>query len=140
MTRPEVLEFVRRNSTSFMATVEDGEPRVRGMDTPHVDEKGFVYCTGRDKNVARQLRANPAVELCFWSGEERLQVRIRGRMEEISDPALLEQIVETRFTFLKPLVKAHGWETLTLFRLSRGEVRTWSAGKPAGVSEDVGVF
>ena len=140
MTRPEVLEFVRRNSTSWMATVENGEPRVRGMDTPHVDEKGFVYCTGRMKNVARQLRANPAVELCFFSGKEGLQIRIRGRMEEISEPELLEHIVETRFTFLKPVVKAHGWETLTLFRLARGELRTWSAGKPAGVTEEVGEF
>ncbi len=61
-------------------------------------------------------------------------------MEEISDQALLEEIVETRFTFPRPAVKAHGWETLTLFRLSRGELRTCSAGKPAGVNEEVGVF
>ncbi len=80
-----------------------------------------------------EVRANPAVELCFWSGEEGLHIRIRGRMEEISDQALLEEVVETRFTFLRPAVKAHGWEALTLFWLAGGEVRIWGAGKPAGV-------
>lgn len=66
-----------------------------------------------------EVRASPAVELCFWSRKEGLQVRIGGRMEEISEPELLEHIVETRFTFLKPVVKAHGWEELMLFRAVR---------------------
>lgn len=131
MDRTDVLDFVRGCTTSFMATVEDGEPRVRAMDTPHVDENGLTFCTGSGKSVCRQLLADPAVELCYWSADQGLQLRIRGRMEKLDDPELKRRIVETRFTFLKPVVERHGWEALTIFRLSSGTVRTWSPKNPA---------
>ncbi|MBN2587076.1 MAG: pyridoxamine 5'-phosphate oxidase family protein [Candidatus Fermentibacteraceae bacterium] len=140
MDRSDVLDFVRKNSTSFMATVEDGQPRVRAMDTPHVDEGGLTFCTGTGKDVCRQLLARPWVELCYWSTDEKMQVRIRGRMEELDDPELKRQIVETRFVFLKPVVEQYGWESLTLFRLSSGEVRTWSPLNPAERNPQVTAF
>jgi uncharacterized pyridoxamine 5'-phosphate oxidase family protein len=134
MTRSEILEFVKRNPMSFMATVENGEPRVRGMGIPVVDEKGLVFGTGTGKQVCRQLLANPSVELCFWSQEERTQIRLRGKMEIVNDPDLLRHIVETVFTFLKPVVEKHGWESLTLFRFPKGKALLWSAQDPAAVS------
>lgn len=138
MERAEVLEFVRRNPTSFMATTEGGAPRVRAMDTPLVDENGLTFCTGTGKDVCRQIRKDPDVELCYWSTDERLQVRIRGRMEVLDDRELKEYIVENRFQFLKPVVEAYGWETLTVLRLASGEVRTWSPENPA--EQDPKVF
>lgn len=136
MTRDEVLEFVRRNTASFMATVENGEPRVRGMDTPHVDEKGLTFCTGSIKAVCRQLLADPAVELCYFGQEEGVQIRLRGRMEKLDDDELKKHIVETRFTFLKPVVEQHGWEALTLFRFSKGKGFVWSMNSPSGGSSE----
>lgn len=131
MDRSDVLEFVRRNPTSFMATVEKGAPRVRAMDTPLVDGNGLTFCTGTGKEVCRQLLEEPLVELCYWGMEERLQVRIRGEMEVLDDGEVKEYIVENRFQFLRPVVETCGWEALTLFRLSSGEVRTWSPENPA---------
>ena len=130
MNREEILEFVRRNSTSFMATVDGGEPCVRAMTSPHIDDDGITFCTGTGKDVCRQLLANPSVELCFWSREEKLQLRIRGKLEKLDDEELKKQIVETRFTFLKPVVEQMGWDSLTLFRISKGKARTWSSGNP----------
>lgn len=140
MKRDEVLEFVRTCETSFMATLENGEPRVRAMDTPHVDESGLTFCTGSNKDVCLQLMAGPSVELCYWNGEKNLQIRIRGRMERLFDPDLLKHIVNTRFTFLIPVVERYGWEALALFRLSRGEVRTWSPENIGGVVPEVFEF
>lgn len=31
MTREEIIEFVNKHMPSYLATVENGEPRVRGM-------------------------------------------------------------------------------------------------------------
>jgi|WetSurMetagenome_2_1015567.scaffolds.fasta_scaffold00262_27 pyridoxamine 5'-phosphate oxidase len=136
MTRNEILDFVRKNTTSWMATVEDGEPRVRGMDTPVVDEKGLTFCTGTSKPVSRQLLANPSVELCYFDSSTGVQMRLRGRMEKLDDEQLKRHIVETRFTFLKPVVESHGWETLTLFRLPGGRGSLWSASEPGGGSQE----
>jgi uncharacterized pyridoxamine 5'-phosphate oxidase family protein len=113
-----------------MATTENGEPRIRAMETPFVDDNGLTFCTGTGKDVCRQLLADPSVELCYWGAEEGIQLRIRGRMERLDDQQLKQNIVETKFTFLKPVVEKYGWDSLTVFRLSSGEVRTWSASNP----------
>jgi len=139
MNRNEILEFVTRNSTSFMATTENGKPRIRAMETPFVDKNGLTFCTGTGKDVCRQLLADPSVELCYWGAEEGIQLRIRGKMEKLDDQEIKQHIVETKFTFLKPVVEQYGWDSLTLFRISGGEVRIWSPANPAernsGVSE-----
>ena len=137
MTRTEILDFIRRNTTSYMATIEGTEPRVRAMDTPHVDENGLTFCTGTGKDICRQLLSNPSVELCYWSVEEKLQVRIRGNMEKLDDEDLKKHIVETKFIFLKPVVEQFGWDTLTLFRISKGKARTWSPENPAAIDQVV---
>ncbi|MFO7627714.1 MAG: pyridoxamine 5'-phosphate oxidase family protein [Candidatus Fermentibacteraceae bacterium] len=140
MKRDEVLEFVRTCETSFMATIENGEPRVRAMDTPHVDAGGLTFCTGSTKDVCLQLMADPMVELCYWNEEKNLQLRIRGKMARLSDLDLLKHIVNTRFTFLQPVVERFGWEALALFRLSGGEVRSWSPENLSGVVSEVFEF
>ncbi len=134
MNREEILEFVRRNTTSFMATVDTDEPRVRAMDTPYIDENGLTFCTGTGKDICKQLLANSSVELCYWSMEEKIQLRIRGEMAKLDDEELKKHIVETKFTFLKPVVEQFGWDTLTLFRISTGKARTWSPENPAEIN------
>ncbi len=138
MNRQQILDFVRMHPTSFMATVEDGEPRVRAMQTAHVDDEGLVFCTGTHKDVCKQLLSNAAVELSYWSEEEGVQLRIRGQMRPVDSIDLKTHIVETSFTFLKPVVAEHGYESLGLFRLEQGEFRSWN--RNAGGSEERGHF
>ena len=138
MNRQEILDFVRAHSVSFMATVERGEPRVRGMETPHVDDEGLVFCTGVHKPVCQQLVANAAVELAYWNQEAGLMLRLRGAMKPVDSLDLKKHIVENVFTFLKPVVAQHGYESIALFRLSEGEYRTWD-GRNGG-REESGTF
>lgn len=140
MNRQEILEFVRCNPTSYMATTENGEPRVRAMDTPHIDKNGLTFCTGSNKDVAKQLLVDPSVELCYNNVKEGIQLRIRGLMEKLDDEKLKQHIVETRFTFLKPVVEKFGWDCLTLFRISGGKVRTWSPANPSEANSSVTDF
>ncbi len=138
MNRQEILSFVRHHPTSFLATVDTGEPRVRAMQTAHVDDEGLVFCTGVHKDVCRQLRSTASVELSYWSEEQGIQLRLRGRMESLDSHALKEHIVNTSFAFLKPVVAQHGYESLALFRFRSGEYLCWN--RNAGGSEERGVF
>lgn len=135
MTRTEILEFIRRNRTSCMATSDKSQPRVRYMETPVVDDNGLTFLTGANKQVCSQLLSNPDVELCYWSAEEGVQLRLRGRMEHLEDEDLKKDIVENTFTFLKPVAEQFGWAAFRLFRLPGGEARIWSAENPAGSDE-----
>ncbi len=127
MTRDQVLEFVKANPTSFMGTVDSGKPRVRAMHTALVEPTGLTFCTGGDKDVHRQLAANPSVELAYWDGKAGVQVRVRGDMEQLDDLDLKKRIVDDVFTFLKPVVDQFGYEVLSLFRLSNGTSVVWRA-------------
>ncbi len=132
MDREEILDFVRRNPTSSLAPVEGVEPRVRKMETAHVDETGIHFLTSKVKEVGRQLSDDPSVELCYWSPDEKKQLRIRGEMEELEDDDLKRSIVETRFTFLKPIVEEHGLSAFALYRLGKGRACTWTPDAPSG--------
>ena len=140
MNRQEVLDFVRKNPVSYMATLESGRPRVRAMQTALVDENGLTFCTGKPKPVCAQLLADPAVELAYWDRGGGVQVRLRGEMEHLDDVDLKKRIVSEVFTFLQPVVEQRGYEVLALFRLSSGESRVWRRAEAAQPIPDVEAF
>ena len=60
----EVYEFLKKCGTYYLATVEGNQPRVRPFGTVDVFENKLYFQTGKVKNVAKQMAANPKVEIC----------------------------------------------------------------------------
>jgi uncharacterized pyridoxamine 5'-phosphate oxidase family protein len=125
MTKEEILEFITKNPAFSLATAEGNQPRVRTIMLYRADKDGIIFCTGRDKDVFRQLRSNPAVEMCFFNPNDGRQVRIEGTVEMLDDLELKMQVVE-KFTFLKPLVESRGYEILIPFCLENGKATVWT--------------
>lgn len=123
----ELLALINRHPAFFLATVEEGEPRVRGMLLYHADEHGIVFHTGTMKELYRQLLANPAVELCFNDWQQNIQVRVRGKAVLADDPRLKQEIVDSPGrAFLKPWVEQMGMEMLAVFRVEGCRAHAWS--------------
>src|SRR5512133_1276644 len=109
MDRHEIQAIINTNPVFFLATTEGGEPRVRAMLLYRADDKGILFHTGGMKDVCRQLRANPAVELCFFAQQQMVQVRVRGTARRIDDQQLKQEIVNSPGReFLKPWVESQG--------------------------------
>jgi pyridoxamine 5'-phosphate oxidase len=125
MTREEILKLLNSNQVSYLATVEDGEPRVRGMAHYRADDQGILYHTGKSKDLVAQLRKCPKAEVCVFDAQSGVQVRVRGSVEFVDDQALKEEIVAAR-PFLKPIVDAVGYEALTLFRVKDCLATVWT--------------
>ncbi|MBW7989315.1 MAG: pyridoxamine 5'-phosphate oxidase family protein [Planctomycetes bacterium] len=125
MTKEEILEFVTKNPVFSLATSDGNQPHVRMIMIYRADENGIIFTTGRDKDVNKQLSANPAVELCFYNADEGCQVRIEGTVEMLDDLELKMRIVE-QFTFLKPWVESEGYEILIPFCLKNGKAIVWT--------------
>ena len=125
MTKDEILEFVQRSPVFGLATIDAGRPRVRMMMLAMVEDGELVFSTGRDKAVCAQMTANPAVEMCFYSADEGLQVRVEGTVEQTKDEDLKKRIVE-KFEFLKPWVEAEGLDVLAAFRVKNARAVTWT--------------
>jgi pyridoxamine 5'-phosphate oxidase len=125
MTKGEILEFITKNPLFSLATAQGNQPHVRIITLYKAGNDGIIFCTGRDKDVFRQLQSNPAVELCFYNPNDGRQVRIEGTVEMLDDLELKMQIVE-QFTFLKPWVESQGYEILIPFCLRNGKATVWT--------------
>ena len=70
----EVYEFLKKAGTYFLATNEDGQPRVRPFGTVNIYKDRLYIQTGKVKAVSRQLHANPKLEICAMVGGEWLRI------------------------------------------------------------------
>ena len=75
-----VCKFLKDAGTYYLATIDGNKPKVRPFGTAHIFEGRLYIQTGRKKAVAKQLAANPNVEICAMSGGDWL--RISGELVE----------------------------------------------------------
>lgn len=69
-----------------LASVDAGAmPSVRMVLIKAVDEHGFVFYTNLGSRKATQLAANPQAALCFHWKSLRMQVRVEGHVDAVSD-------------------------------------------------------
>ena len=142
MTKEQVFEFLNTHLAFHLATVENGEPRVRGMMLYKADETGIVFHTGDFKDVYKQIIANPAVQMCFNDMAKGIQLRVRGRLEEVMDTDLKDEISNhpTR-AFLKKLRENSPLEdfynSIRVFRMKNGIANVWTFDTNFAPKEDI---
>ncbi len=131
MTSQEILELINRNPVIHLATVEDDQPRVRGMLLYKADESGIVFHSGTMKDVYRQVVNNPNVELCFNDFTNNVQVRVSGKLEIVDDNNLKDEIcAHPSRPFLREWVESSTlqdfYKVFVVFRLKNGTATTWT--------------
>jgi uncharacterized pyridoxamine 5'-phosphate oxidase family protein len=60
----EVYEFLKKCGTYYLATTDGDQPRVRPFGTIHFFENKLYIQTGKKKDVSRQMKKNPQIEIC----------------------------------------------------------------------------
>ena len=76
----KMVEFIKGCKTYFLATCENGKPKVRPFGTINVFEDKIYIQTGKKKDVAKQIASNPYVEISCFNGEKWL--RLSGKLVE----------------------------------------------------------
>lgn len=74
----EVFDFLKKCGTYYLATVEDGQPRVRPFGTVDIFDGKLYIQTGKKKSVSKQLHENPKAEICAFDGNT--WIRVSGRL------------------------------------------------------------
>lgn len=64
----EVCEFLKQCSTYYLATTDGDQPRVRPFGTAEIFEGKLYIQTGKVKNVYRQMKENPKIEISGMAG------------------------------------------------------------------------
>lgn len=74
------------DAMTLATTTPDGIPSARMVLLKGVDDEGFVFFTNYESRKARELSENPRAALILYWSAIRLQVRITGRAERLSQP------------------------------------------------------
>jgi uncharacterized pyridoxamine 5'-phosphate oxidase family protein len=60
----EVYEFLKKCGAYYIATTDGDQPRVRPFATVLIFENKLYIQTGKIKNVSKQIKKNPKIEIC----------------------------------------------------------------------------
>lgn len=94
-----VYEFIKSAGTYYLATMDGDQPRVRPFGTIDVFDGKLYIQTGKRKDVASQLKANPKIEI---------SAMLDGRWIRLSAEAILDENIEAQVHMLDnyPSLKA----------------------------------
>ncbi len=96
-----VTEYLKESSLQYLATCGlDGKPKVRPFQFMFEKNGKLWFCTSNQKEVYRELRQNPWVELCA-SNEPMSWLRLSGKAEFKNDISIKEKVFDA-----SPLVKS----------------------------------
>lgn len=76
----KVCAFLKEAGAYYLATVDGDQPRVRPFGTIHIYEGKLYIQTGRGKDVAKQLAANPKAEICAF--KDGVWLRVAGELAD----------------------------------------------------------
>jgi len=127
MNIQDCIRFTNENKLCYLATSEDNQPHVRALGFWFADDSGFYFQTGSVKDLYKQLKRNPIVEVCFYRHEGVLgtMLRISGSVEFINDRNLKEKVIGER-PFLKEFGLTVDDPGLIVFRIAHGKAHFWT--------------
>lgn len=76
----EVLEYLKACGTFYLATDEDGQPRVRPFGAVCEFEGKLYIVTNNQKDVYQQMKKNGKVEICGM--HQGTWIRVAGEVKE----------------------------------------------------------
>lgn len=74
----KVCNFLDKAKCYYLATIDNNKPKVRIFGTNIVYDNKLYIQSGKGKNVVKQIKTNPNVEICAFDGDT--WVRISGEL------------------------------------------------------------
>jgi uncharacterized pyridoxamine 5'-phosphate oxidase family protein len=108
----EVYDFLKKCGTYYLATTEGDQPRVRPFGTYLIFEGKLYIQTGKVKGVSKQMKKNPKIEICAFSGDT--WIRIAATAVE-DDRLAAKQAMLDAYPQLQAMYKADDANTQVLY-------------------------
>ncbi|MDR0745876.1 MAG: pyridoxamine 5'-phosphate oxidase family protein [Mediterranea sp.] len=109
----EVYDFMKKCGHYFIATVDGDQPRVRAFGTVVIFDNRICIQTGRKKNVSRQMKANPKIEICALDLPTGKWLRVAATVVE-DDRQEARQFMLDQYPELKSMYSADDGNTQVL--------------------------
>lgn len=123
----DCIKFANENPVSWVATVEDDQPRVRALGMWFADESGYYFQIRANMDMYEQIKENPKIEASFWKPGEMFgtMMRVAGEVEFLNNIELKKKILEDR-PFLKDFGVTPESPELIIFRIPKGNAYFWT--------------
>lgn len=128
MNLQDCIAFARQHPVCFLATLEHDQPHVRAFLAWFADETGFYFETFASKDVYRQIRANPKVEICFFNHGDLASaktLRVTGVAETVNDPVLRDRLFR-EWPWLREWASGPEDPLVQILRVAHGEAFFWT--------------
>lgn len=100
----ELLKFLEKNPIFYLATDDDGQPRVRPFGFHMMFDDKFYMVTALPKKVCKQMEKNPRVEFCTMAPDTHF-LRVSGEVVFDNDNMEAKKKV---FEVMPDLLKMYG--------------------------------
>ena len=108
----EVLDFLKKAGTYYLATAEGDQPRVRPFGTIHLYDGKLYIQTGKKKDVSKQIAANPKAEICAFC--EGTWIRVAATLIEDGRTEAQESMLEA-YPSLKGMYAVNDGNTVVYY-------------------------
>ena len=92
--RQEVLTCLKECGVYYIATEENGQPRVRPFSSCEILDGQLVILTGKVKDVYKQIAKNPRVEMCAMNPNGMEWIRISATLVPVESQETKEAFLE----------------------------------------------
>jgi uncharacterized pyridoxamine 5'-phosphate oxidase family protein len=123
------IEYLKANDVFHIATVEGNKARVRPFGFKMKRNDKLYLCTGKMKDVYKQMVENPDIEISCV-GSDRTWLRIRGRIAFDDSREAKAQAFEESPQLLNIYKKGADDETYVTFYFTEAVATLYSFGAP----------
>lgn len=123
----KVCDFLKQCKAYFLATEDGNQPCVRPFGTANIFENKLYIQTGRVKNVYKQMKANPKIEISGVVGDR--WIRIDATAVE-DDSISAGQSMLDAYPALQKLYKVDDGNTVVFYLKDATATIFSEAGKP----------
>lgn len=125
----DVKTLLKNSQYGYLATIDNGEPRVRAFGFMFEEDGRFYFCTNSTKDVYRQLNELPYVEYAITASDMTM-LRLGGKIIFTEDPDKKEKALNSS-ELVKKLYKTSSNPIFKVFYLEHGTaVISDFSGKP----------
>lgn len=78
----EIYEFLKNANTYFLATNDNGQPRIRPFGTIDIFENKLYIQTGLCKDCAKQMLKDPRIEICAMFQGKWIRVQALAYLDD----------------------------------------------------------
>ncbi|MBZ3935769.1 pyridoxamine 5'-phosphate oxidase family protein [Methanimicrococcus blatticola] len=121
----EVLKFLTDNPTFYIATNSPEGPRVRPFGFIMEDGGKLYLTTSNQKDVFKQLQADPRFEISATSADGGSWIRVRGKAVFDTRKEIAEKAFKTA-EFFTPMYQSPDNPILEFFYIGEGEATFYS--------------